>query len=486
MTNRKAFMSALIALLALASGCRDADNGPLVISAIGDPPRFLNPNLSPLDPPSSLLLQSAAQGLVRFDAAGQVEPALAERWIVSDDGLRYTFRIGRTSWSDGSPVTAEQVAARLRAAASNASRNRLKPLLGAIDSIEAMTDNVLEITLKAPRPNFLQLLAQPDLAILRKDRGTGPYRAERQPDQSVLLTLPKREDDEEVSVEELDQAIILRGEPPALAVARFARGQADLVTGGTIGSLPIARAAEPPANALRMDPVGGLFGLEFSKRSGPAAEPALRRALSMAIDRAALVSALGVAGLEPRLTLLPSGMEELPGPTAPDWAALPLDERRRLAAAAISGLEEEMPLTLRVAVPEGPGYRLVFAHLRRDWRSIGVNAERVKNDAEADLALIDAVAPAHLASWYLRRFTCKASRVCSPEADQLLEQARQAQSSPERKALLAGAERLMSDTSAYIPLTAPVRWSLVSPRLTGFKSNPFGRRFIGGMVAGGS
>ena len=73
-------------------------------------------------------------------------------------------------------MTAQQVAARLRAALSRASRNPLKPVLGAVVEIMAMTDEVLVITLRGPRPNFLQLLAHPELAILQASVGTGPYR----------------------------------------------------------------------------------------------------------------------------------------------------------------------------------------------------------------------------------------------------------------------------------------------------------------------
>ena len=65
----------------------------------------------------------------------------------------------------------------------------MKPLLGAIDEIMAMTDEVLEIALKSPRPNFLQLLAQPEMGILFKGQGAGPYRPAWQEDGTVLLTL---------------------------------------------------------------------------------------------------------------------------------------------------------------------------------------------------------------------------------------------------------------------------------------------------------
>ncbi|HLL59005.1 MAG TPA: ABC transporter substrate-binding protein, partial [Allosphingosinicella sp.] len=138
--------------------------------------------------------------------------------------------------------------------------------------------------------------------------------------------------------------------------------------------------------------------------------------------------------------------------------------------------------TLRVAVPEGPGYRLLFAHLRRDWRAIGVTAQAVKASDEADLRLVDRVAAANVATWYLRRFTCDASPICIPEADAALEGARNAADFGERQALLANADRMLSDLTPFIPLTAPVRWSLVSPRLTGFQANPFGRHFLGSLV----
>jgi peptide/nickel transport system substrate-binding protein len=481
MAIRMTIFAAALGAAALVSACKDKALGPIVVSAIGGAPELRNSNLQPLDPPSAMLVHAVAQGLVRFEAAGQIEPGLAQSWIVSNDGLRYTFRLARTNWKDGRPVTAEQVVARLRAATAAASKNPLKPLLGAIDRVEAMTDNVLEITLKAPRPNFLQLLAQPELGIIRKEEGTGPYRAERQDSGAVLLRLPQ-EEQEERSGNEIDTDIVLRGDSAALAAARFRRGLSDLVTGGTLGDLPIARAAAPAAGALQFDPVAGLFGLEFASSEGFAADPAVRRALAMAIDRAALVAAFGVPGLQPRETLVPQGVDDFPPPAIPDWAATPLAERRERAARAVQETDVELGRPLRVLVPSGPGYRLVFAHLRRDWRSIGVDAETVQREDQADLRLVDAVAPATIATWYLRRFTCGTSKVCSAEADTLLAAARATQNPAERQTLLGDADRVLSGITPFIPLAAPVRWSLVSPRLTGFQPNPFGRRFIGGLV----
>jgi len=468
------------AVLLLAAGCAERETGPLRVSAIGAAPAIANPNLIPLDAPAAFLFEATAQGLVRFNAEGEIEPALAQSWIVSDDGLRYTFRLRRTEWVGGGKVTAEQVVARLRSTLGRVSRNPLKPIFGLVRSIEAMTEEVLEIELRAPRTRFLDLLAQPELAILAGTRGTGPYMAEPAPDGSLLLSLPAPEDEEdsaEVS------PIALRGDRASSAIARFMAGGADLVLGGTVGDLPLARAAEPPDAALQFDPVAGLFGFVFQRAEGALAAPETRRALAMAVDRDGIVAALAVPGLLPRSTLLPPGLEEVPQPAAPDWAGAPLLVRRQQAAQAIPAATDGVPLRLRVAMPEGPGHRIVFAHLRRDWRAIGVEAERVAADADADLRFVDSVAPAMMTAWYLRHFTCDRSRLCSTEVDAALAAARETPSVAERRALLGKADGLIRDATLFVPIAAPVRWSLVSPRLTGFRRNMFGRHAPGELIA---
>lgn len=461
---------ALAGVLLLA-GCGGAESGPIEVTAIGGPPRIANPNLEPIDAATAFAMQGAAQGLVRFDASGEIEPALAQRWIVSDDGRRYIFRLSRAEWPGGGRVTAEQVAARLRAAASPASRNPLKPLLGAIDEIIAVSE-VIEISLVSPRQNFLQLLAQPEMAVVRTGHGTGPYRAEARGDGAVVLTLPPPPQDAEEEPETAPPQVVVRGGRAPLAIALYAERETDLVVGGTVGDLPLARAAQPPAGQLVFDPVAGLFGLSFASAEGPLARPEVRQALGMAIDRPALLAALRVPGLQVQEGFFPSGTEGL-APILPAWAQMPLPERRTLARSALAA--EPQRLRVRVAMPDGPGYRIVFAHLARDWAAIGVAAERVRPADAADLRLIDSVAPAALASWYLRHFACNASRICDPAADEMLAAARIAPDAANRRALLREADRIITTATPFIPLGSPVRWSLVSPRLTGFRPNRFAR-----------
>src|SRR3954453_2126897 len=167
------------ALLLAPAACRQQPEGTLKAVVIGSEPKLRDPALGPLPPSDAVLLQNVAQGLVRFDAAGNIVGGLAERWNVSDDGLSYIFRIASKSWPDGTKITAQQVARLLKRELAERSRNPLKDSLGAVDDIVAMTDRVIEIRLLAPRPNLLSLLAQPEFAILRGNEGTGPFTAVR-------------------------------------------------------------------------------------------------------------------------------------------------------------------------------------------------------------------------------------------------------------------------------------------------------------------
>ncbi|PTQ12886.1 ABC transporter substrate-binding protein [Sphingomonas oleivorans] len=445
----------LAALVTLTACDAPPQNGPILASVIGGPPELVDPSHKPLPPPSALLLMATAQGLVRFDGAGQIEPGLAMRWAVSDDGLYYTFRL-----ADGTGLTAEDVARRLRAAIGPTSRNPLKPLLDAIEEIVAVTPEVIEIRLRAPRPNLLELLAQPELALIGEDGGTGPFHVTERPGDALILrpvTLG-----EDVPDGKRHPPLALRGERAGLAVARFTSGQAMLVTGGSFADLPVARAVSLPQGVLRFDPVGGLFGFAIVEPRGFLAESANRRALSLAIDRGRIVGLIGAPNLYPTDRIVATRSAGAP---------------RREDAAAIVALWRtgggDMP-RLRIAMPRGPGADMLFRLVAADWAAIGVQARRVELNESADLRLIDAIAPTDDNNWHLRRFACGASPLCSPEADAALAAAGEA-ATPETRAIrLATAEAYLESVMPFIAIAQPVRWSLVQPLLNGWLENKRG------------
>ena len=85
--------------------------GGVFVEGVVGLPQTLNPLLSDPYPVDRQLASLIFDGLTRVDASGQLVPALAESWSVSEDGrtLRFILREDIV-WHDGEPVTAADVA----------------------------------------------------------------------------------------------------------------------------------------------------------------------------------------------------------------------------------------------------------------------------------------------------------------------------------------------------------------------------------------
>ena len=245
----------------------------------------------------------------------------------------------------------------------------------------------------------------------------------------------------------------------AEAISAFAKAKSDLVLGGTFADLPLVQRVKLPRSALHFDPASGLFGLVPVKTgTGGLADADLRKLLSQAIDRDALVAALGVPNLAPRTTLLEPGLDGTPPFSAPDWTATPLPQR-------LPGLKEQASRmfgsatsrTITLLLPEGPGADLLLRLLQRDWGAIGFSVQRAPGPAIATFALIDEVAPSSSPAWFVRRFRCAAALACDADADKLMESARSTPVPAQRYALLAEAAGMLDSAQLFIPLTAPIR-----------------------------
>lgn len=465
---------AVLLPLALLSACSPrADDGPVIVSAIGGAPVLADPARGGLDMPARLMLDATAQGLVRFDASGQIEPGIAERWSVLDQGTSYIFRLRESEWGDGQPVTAADVVRILRRQLGPASRNPLKPYLSAIEEVVEMTPEVIEIRLKRPRPDLLKLFAQPELALFRTTPpgGGGPFRIFAQHRRSVMLRPARdltRDADDDTVVASPVANVELIGERAARAVVRFDRGEAALVAGGTFVDWPIVLAARiAPANR-RVDPAAGLFGLAVVNRSGVLADPANRAAIARTIDRARLTAAIAPEW-EATAQLLPEQLDSAAPPATATWTRPPADgepsPRDRIAQWRAAHPGE---LRLRVALPPGPGATILYGHVGAALQSLGIVPERVASDAPADLRLVDAVAPYDSGRWYV----ATACQPCSEAATSAIEAAREADSPRLRAQQIAAADALLAADVAFIPLARPFRWSLVSLRLRAWTGNP--------------
>jgi oligopeptide transport system substrate-binding protein len=463
--------TALCAML-LLSGCGETrSNDPLTISVIGTSLKLVDPDAGPLSPATEVLLGATAQGLVSFDANDQVQTALAERWIVTDDGLSYIFRIREARWPDGAPVTSVDVAKSLKRSMVASSRNPLQPIFSNVTAVIPMTGQVVEIRLRVPERNFLQLLSQPELAILKPNGGTGPFRIHSRR-VGVLRLRPAADPDadpqEKVEIKQADD-IRLRAERPALAIRRFERGEASYVMGGSFVDLPLARASRPDTARFQVDPAYGLFGLAITNADGPLTSSDVRLALSLAIDRDTMLQFFGVRDWQPAISILPAALDSSGPPAALSDVQASLGERRAHARRLIGGRS----VTIRVALPAGPGARLLFASLAADWQRIGVRAVRVGAGQAADLRLIDEVAPVSSAVWYLQRLSCVHGYQCNENAERLLSLAMAETDLTKKSSLISQCDGAFAEGYGYIPLALPMRWSLVGSDLVNWRKSAF-------------
>lgn len=462
---------ALAALLTVC-GCGDQPaNGPLAVSVIGGEPMLVDPARADPSAADAVLLGAVAQGLVRFDAQTQIIPGLAIRWAISDDGLYYTFRL------KGGGPDAEQVARHLRRLVRKARSGQFATQLDPITDIVAVTPEVIEFRLSAPSNGLMTLLARPEFALLIGGRGSGPMIVDGTSGALVRLRQADRQPDE-------DRPILLRGERVGRAVARFADRSVALVTGGDFTNIFYPQLAAQPDTMVRIDPVVGLFGLRFARMTPLLRPVEIRQALSMSLDRDAIGEALGVSEWRSTQAILPPGITDLPQPTRPLWAQAlanvgkgderALAARRGIARKIIAQWRQRSgqpsPPVLRIAMPGGPGGRILFGELAAQWRAIGIDVRRADRDT-ADLRLIDIVAPIDRADWFIDQFACRLGPPCNEQADAALRAAARAADPDERARHLAEAEQKLAAITPFIPLAQPVRWSLAAPELAGFKPN---------------
>jgi peptide/nickel transport system substrate-binding protein len=466
----------VIALLLTATACggpagQRKDTTPVVVSAIGSDPLLVDPSATAIDTAQAVALAATAQGLVRFDRTGQIEPALAERWAVFDDARSYIFRLGEATWPDGQPVTAGEIVRVLRRAVAANSKSRLAPYLTVIDEIVEMTPQVIEVRLKSPRPDLLNLFAQPEMAVVRGRTfaGSGPFRIVAGKRDGLLLRPAEEPGDDPKATPAPQEYVRLRGERAAAAIARFRAGASDLVLGGSLVDWPIIEAAGIAPENVRIDSAVGLFGLAVLRREGFLSTPQNRAAIAMAIDRSALTQAIA-PDWSPAETILPAQMDSAAPPAPGSWMTVAPDQRRALASQRVREWQavHRGPVDITLALPSGAGATLLWGRLAAAMIAIGLTPHRVAlGDPRADLELVDEVAPYDSGRWYL----ANACRACSDDTATLIAAARDAPDLYNRTHRIAEADAMLASDVAFLPLAQPLRWSIVALRLSNWQGN---------------
>lgn len=469
----------LLSILLIATACSQSSDGAIEVAVIGEADELFERG-NRLAPPGELVRGATTQGLVRLDAAGQLVPGLAERWIVTDDGASYIFRIREVDLPDGKRVTARTVQKALSRAIRDLKGTSLGLDLAQVRDVRAMTGRVIEIRLLSPMPGFLQLLAQPELGLPIAGSPPGPMAITRLGDSSASLTaippqargLPVQPD----WAETVRPVRVTVGDARSVIEA-FSDGRYALVLGGTLANLPYVDVGPLSRGTVRLDSALGLFGLDVLQAEGFLKAPENREALALALDREALLQPFNIAGWRATTRVVAPGLPDDPELVGERWEGTDLATRRELAAERVArwrAANEGSTPVLSVALPDGPGSDMLFDGLAAQYREIGVILARSQEGETADLALRDRVARFAGARWFLNQFHCRVSAaICSEDVDLLVQLAVAERDPAAQSRYLADAENALLAYNAFIPIGAPIRWSLVRSGVVGFSENAF-------------
>lgn len=468
-----------IAAAGLLAACGKSEQGAIEIGIVGTTEELFAKGVR-LSIGGQMMRAATVEGLVGLDADGEVIPALAERWIVTDDGRSYIFRLREGTWPDGRELTADSARTALLGTFRQLRGTALGLDLDKVDEVRAMAGRVVEVRLTSPMPEFLQLLAQPELGLFSNGRGFGRMTLSREGDVARLTLMPPeaRGLPADPGWRKRARRLNVRALPAEQAINLFNEGKIDAVLGGQVAHLPFAQAGPLLRGTIRLDRAIGLFGLRVVRSQGFLAEASNREAVAMAVDRTALVKPFNINGWEPSTRLVAPGLAGDLGTIGERWSALTMEERQSEAArraAMWRRTKGRQGVTLKMAMPDGPGYDVVFGQLEKDLAAAGITALRVSPGDPADLAVFERVARYAAPRWFLNQFNCSLrAGACSPEADARVSEALQTPDSAARAALLAEAEAELTAANVFIPFGPPLRWSLVRGDITGFEPNRWG------------
>jgi oligopeptide transport system substrate-binding protein len=288
-------------------------------AAGGRPLRYLAGAVGTLDPAFisdagdvQLLLQLYA-GLTRIDEEGLVYASLAETWEVSDEGRTYTFRLrDDLHFSDGAPLTSADIRRSWLRILDPATRALAPDVLnviegaaawragtGSIDEVGITTPDAqtLVVQLEHPASHFLALAATPTASVVPPHAdastdwqsvdqfvGSGPYAVERTDGANLVLAANPE---------------YVAGPPPIGEVVWVAEVETSAPEAFAADEVDLVNVFSGDASWIRYDETLGQFLHEaaslsvqyfgFDTTQSPFDDARVRRAFSLALERARLV-----------------------------------------------------------------------------------------------------------------------------------------------------------------------------------------------------
>lgn len=509
----------LMWLLGLVAACSPDSNIEIAASVLN---RGLSGEPESLDPhkissnQSESVLRDMGEGLISYGADGSLKPGVARSWEVAEDGLTITFHLRpEARWSNGNTVTASDFVFAFRRLTDPQTAAPYAEFLSGIENssdivkgilpveklgVDAIDNHTLQIRLRVRTPHFLQLLAHPSTFPIDQESfrkfGTELFKpgayvsngAYVLVDWSIGSAISLRRNNaywarQSTSIEQVVYHIVNQNDE----FNRYRAGEIDITANVPESVFSNVRKERP--SELRVSPYLGIYYYGFNLKNGLFSKnQKLRQALSMAIDRQALVGQITARGEISAYSWVPPGVH-LYGQQQYDFADLDKTEReehaRRLYAEAGYKVGDKLKFELRYNTFDGN--RRIALAIQSMWRDVlGVNVKLVNeefkvfidnirnskqieafrlswtgdyNDAFSFLQLMMSGSPSNLTGY------------SNPDFDQVVSSAEIESDPIARKALLEKAERIAMADYPVVPLYFYVSKHLVSPSVVGWENN---------------
>ncbi|MDG1290348.1 MAG: ABC transporter substrate-binding protein [Lentibacter sp.] len=339
-------------------------------------PPHLDPTSAAAGAIDSVLYSNVFEGLTRFASDGSIIPGLAQSWVISDDGMTYTFKLAEgVTFHDGTTMDAEDVKFSLDRARAEDSANAQKALFASIADVEAVDASTVKITLSAPNGSLLFNLAWGDAVIVAPESienikqapvGTGAFKFANWV-QGDNITLEKNADYWGTPAK-LDKVTFKFISDPTAAFAAVMAEDVDVFAGYPAPENVPQFEADPRFQVI----VGNTEGetiLSTNNKMPPFDNVKVREAMAHAIDRQAIIDG-AMFGLG-----TPIGTHF--APHNPDYVDLTTgsayDPEKAKALLAEAGFAEGFTTTLKLPPPSYArrGGEIIAAQLRE----VGIQTE---------------------------------------------------------------------------------------------------------------
>ncbi|WP_306004658.1 ABC transporter substrate-binding protein [Aquicoccus porphyridii] len=283
--------------LAIAFGATAASAETSVSIGFQQEPTTLDPTSDATAAIDGIITHNVLESLTVANESGEVLPALAESWTISDDGLTYRFNLRQgVTYHDGTAFDAEDVKFSFDRAMADDSENPTKGIFDPVESVTVIDPHTVEMVLKNPDAFFLFNIARGDASIVAPESvdqlktapiGTGAYRFDSWT-RGDRLTLAKNPDYRDAADVAMDKVVIRFISDPAAASAALLSGELDAFPGFPAPEM-LPQFEADPRFTVTMGSTEGEVILAMNNAKPPFDNVEVRRAISHAIDRAAII-----------------------------------------------------------------------------------------------------------------------------------------------------------------------------------------------------